>query len=189
MTHQTKQLCAFCSLTAITGIFVALCLLPQTTPFFDRHSEALKQVHAWMRGARFVTARNVVLQSRNNDCGAASLKMILETHGVERSVSALASDLQLTMRGTSLLNLRLTASKLGVPAKSWSIRMDDLMRIPLPAIAFINKNHFVVIRRFVAPQVLEIDDPALGKLRWPVRAFQRFWSGETLVFDPAWTPL
>jgi ABC-type bacteriocin/lantibiotic exporter with double-glycine peptidase domain len=189
MTHHTKQLCAICCLTAITGLFAALCLLPQAMPVFDRHSEALKQVRAWMRGARFVTARNVILQSRSNDCGAASLKMILETHGVERSISDLASDLQLTARGTSLLKLRLTAAKLGVSAKSWSIRLDDLTRIPLPAIAFINKNHFVVIRRFVAPEVLEIDDPALGKLRWPVRAFQRFWSGETLVFDPAWTPL
>lgn len=171
------------------GMFAALCLLPQATARFHRHSAALKKARAWMRGARFISAHNVVLQSRSNDCGAASLKMILATRGVERSVSDLASDLQLTPQGTSLLNLRRTAAKLGVPARSWFIRREDLTRIPLPAIAFINKNHFVVIRRFIAPEVLEVDDPALGKLQWPARAFQRFWSGETLVFDPAWTPL
>jgi len=189
MTYPAKQICAFCILTAITGVFTALCLLPQAIPFLQRHSEALKKTRAWMRGACFVGAQDVVLQSRSNDCGAASLKMVLETHGVERSLSDLTSDLQLTLRGTSLRNLRLTAAKLGVPAKSWSIRLEELARTPLPAIAFINKNHFVVIRRFIAPEILEVDDPALGKLRWPARAFQRFWSGETLVFDPAWTPL
>lgn len=189
MTYDSRQIFAFCSLTAITAVFATLCLLPHATFFLDRHSEGLRKARAWMRGARFITSRNIVLQSANNDCGAASLKMILEAHGIERSVSDLASDLKLTLQGTSLLNLRLTAARLGVPAKSWSLRPEDLTRAPLPAIAFINKNHFVVIRRFIAPEVLEVDDPALGKLLWPARAFQRFWSGKTLVFDPIWTPL
>jgi ABC-type bacteriocin/lantibiotic exporter with double-glycine peptidase domain len=61
--------------------------------------------------------------------------------------------------------------------------------LPLKAIAFVGGDHFVVIQRFVAPDVLEVDDPALGRLFWPVRAFKKAWSGETLVFDPAWTPL
>lgn len=189
MTLHSRQLFALCGLTAITGIFAVLCLLPQAAPFLTQHSLGLKKARAWIRGARFVTSRNVVLQSRNNDCGAASLKMILETHGIERSVSELSSDLKLTMEGTSLLNLRLTAARLGVPARSWLLRPEDLTRAPLPAIAYINKNHFVVIRRFIAPEVMEVDDPALGKLQWPGCTFQRFWSGETLVFDPAWTPL
>jgi ABC-type bacteriocin/lantibiotic exporter with double-glycine peptidase domain len=189
MTHHSRKVSALCSLTAITVIFAALCLLPQAMPCLGQHAEVLRKARAWMRGARFITTRNVVFQTRSNDCGAASLKMILEIHGVECALSDLASDLQLTPRGTSLLNLRLTAGRLGVPAKSWYIRPEDLAHTPLPAIALINKNHFVVIRRFIAPEVLEVDDPALGKLQWPERAFKRFWSGETLVFDPTWIPL
>jgi ATP-binding cassette, subfamily B, bacterial len=88
-----------------------------------------------------------------------------------------------------MMRLRLVSTQWGVPAKSWHIQPKDLPRLPLPAIAFVNKDHFVVIRRFVAPEVLEVDDPALGKLQWPARSFQRIWSGEMLVFDPAWTPL
>jgi ABC-type bacteriocin/lantibiotic exporter with double-glycine peptidase domain len=142
-----------------------------------------------MRGALFETGNEVVLQRQSNDCGAAALKMILDGHGVECRLTDLASDLQLTPKGTSMLNLRLAATELGVPAKSWMIHPNDLPRVPLPAIAFINRNHFVVIRRFIAPRVLEVDDPALGRLHWRLGAFQRVWSGETLVFDPAWSPL
>jgi ABC-type bacteriocin/lantibiotic exporter with double-glycine peptidase domain len=115
--------------------------------------------------------------------------MILAAHGVECSAADLVLRLRMTPRGTSMLDVRRAAAEFGVPAKSWIIKPVDLSRIPLPAIAFVNKDHFVVIRRFIAPEVLEVDDPALGKLRWPMRAFIRAWSGETLVFDPAWTPL
>lgn len=149
----------------------------------------LRKMRAWMLGARFVTVHGVVLQSHNNDCGPASLKMILADHGIEHSLATLAADLKLNPRGTSMRQLRLVSTKLGVPAKSWHVRLQDLPHVPLPAIAFVNKKHFVVIRRFITPEVLEVDDPALGKLRWPARSFQRIWSGETLVFDPAWTPL
>ncbi len=142
-----------------------------------------------MIGAEFITEKDVVLQQHGNDCGVASLKMILATHGVECSLTYLASELRLTPKGTSMLNLRQVSFRLGIPAKSWSIRPADLAHVPLPAIAFVNNDHFVVVRRFAAPGILEVDDPALGKLRWPTRAFQRIWSGEMLVFDPSWTPL
>jgi ABC-type bacteriocin/lantibiotic exporter with double-glycine peptidase domain len=142
-----------------------------------------------MLGASFVGEKGVVLQAHGNDCGAASLKMILAAHGIGRSLSDLSRELGLGPDGISLLNLRLESTKLGLPARSWSLGPRDLGRVPLPAIAFVGGDHFVVIERFVAPDVLEVDDPALGKLRWPVRAFARAWSGETLVFDPAWTPL
>jgi predicted double-glycine peptidase len=76
----------------------------------------------------------------------------------------------------------------GLPGRSWVLAPEDLADVPLPAIAYVRRSHFVVIRRFAAPQVLEVDDPALGRLRWPVHAFRRIWSGETLIFDPAWAP-
>ena len=127
--------------------------------------------------------------SRVVDCGPASLKMVLAAHGINPPIAELTANLRLNQQGTSLKQLRMVSAQWGVPAKSWHIQPKDLSRVPLPAIAFIHKDHFVVIRRFAAPEVLEVDDPALGKLQWPAHSFQRIWSGETLVFDPAWTPL
>ena len=189
-TPDLKQrILALCGLAGIAFLLGGFCAMPLSIPFLEKHREIFKRVRAGIVGARYVRARDVVLQLHSNDCGAASLKMILAAHSIEYSAADLAKRLRLTPRGTSMLNLRLAALALGVPARSWSIRPADMVRIPLPAIAFVNRDHFVVIRRFVAADVLEVDDPALGKLQWPMGAFTKVWSGEMLIFDPAWTPL
>ncbi len=189
MSNCRKRIAALEGLTGIATLLVVFCMLPLSSSYLEKHRWTWRTMRAWMRGALFATGNEVVLQRQSNDCGAAALKMILDGHGVDCRLSDLASHLQLTPKGTSMLNLRLAAAERGVPAKSWMIHPSDLPRVPLPAIAFINKNHFVVIRRLIAPGVLEVDDPALGRLHWPLGAFQRVWSGETLVFDPAWSPL
>ncbi len=162
--------------------------LPLPMRHLKENRDWIKSVRARIRGAQFAGEAGVVLQARGNDCGAACLKMVLADHGVERSVQDLAFDLETTTKGTSMLNLRLVAGRLGLPARSWALSARDLRQVPLPAIAFIYGNHFIVIRRFVATEVLEVDDPALGRLRWPVRSFQKAWAGQALVFDRAWSP-
>ncbi len=129
-----------------------------------------------------------VLQKRGNDCGAACLKMILSAHGIESDAAYLAYQLETAGSGTSMLNLRLVALGYGVPGRSWVLDAGSLLSAPFPAIAFIRANHFVVIRRFVSPDVLEVNDPALGDLHWPLTSFKKLWRGEILVFDPQWSP-
>jgi hypothetical protein len=184
-----RRILALCGLAGMALLLVGFCAIPLSIPFLEQHREIFKRLRAGTVGARFVRDRDVVLQSHSYDCGAASLKMILAAHGIECGDKDLAVRLQMTPKGASMLGLRLAARSLGVPSRSWSIRPEDLGRVPLPAIAFVNRNHFVVIRRLVAADVLEVDDPALGKLQWPTHAFAKVWSGEILIFDPAWTPL
>jgi ABC-type bacteriocin/lantibiotic exporter with double-glycine peptidase domain len=150
--------------------------------------EWIKEARARIRGAEFLGESETVLQARSNDCGAACLKMILSTRGIDRSLAELTAELGITARGTSLLRIRLLAGRLGVPARSWIIRPCDLDDAPLPAIAFINGDHFVVVRRFVKDAVLEVDDPGIGRLQWPLHSFRKAWSGQILVFDPDWAP-
>jgi len=188
VSHSRRRWAAAAGLLLLAAVVVAICALPASILRLQHNSEIFKRVRAGLRGASFVGVSDVVLQSRGNDCGVAALKMILAAHGIDCDVADLASKLQLTPSGTSMFALRRVACEFGIPAKSWIINPVDLGRIPLPAIAFVNRDHFVVIRRVIASGVLEVDDPALGKLRWPVRAFTKLWSGETLVFDPAWTP-
>jgi predicted double-glycine peptidase len=186
---NNKKIYALGGLAGISGLFIAFSLLAGSIPVLQQNSQILKKLHAWLQGARFISVDGVILQSHKNDCGPASLKMVLAAHGINPPINDLTANLLLNPQGTSMMQLRLVSTQWGVPAKSWHIQLKDLSRLPLPAIAFVNKNHFVVIRRFAAPEVLEVDDPALGKLQWPARSFQRIWSGEMLVFDPAWTPL
>jgi hypothetical protein len=186
---KNKKMYALCGLAGISGLFIAFSFLTGSIPAFRRNPLLLRKIYAWIQGARFITIEGVMLQAHTNDCGPASLKMILAAHGIDPPITELTANLQLNPQGTSLMQLRLISKQWGVPAKSWHIEPKDLPHVPLPAIAFTHRNHFVVIRRFVASEILEVDDPALGKLQWPVHSFQKIWSGEMLVFDPAWTPL
>ena len=145
-------------------------------------------IRAWFRGAEFAGVEGVVMQQHQNDCGSACLKMVLAAHGIEREMSVLYRELRTSERGTSLLDLRLVAAKAGVPARSWVLGMAEMKDVPFPAIAFVKRNHFVVVRRLLDSDVLEVDDPALGKLRWPLTSFSKVWSGEVLVFDASWSP-
>ncbi|NLV32213.1 MAG: hypothetical protein GXY47_13790 [Acidobacteria bacterium] len=184
-TVSAKKRCSACialaALAAVAG-------LPAASSRLLGRPDLVKRVRAWSAGATLVAADAAVMQTRRNDCGPAALKMVLDAHGIERPLPALSAEAGLTGRGTSLGRLRAAAAGSGLPGRSWVLAPEDLADVPLPAIAYVRRSHFVVIRRFSAPQVLEVDDPALGRLRWPVHAFRRIWSGETLIFDPAWAP-
>lgn len=148
----------------------------------------VRGLRAKWRGAEYVGDSGVIHQRRTNDCGASCLKMVFAVHGVERDLTRLEAELQIGARGTSLRNLRLAAERAGLHARSWKLSAADLIEAPMPAIAFINGDHFVVVRRVVDRTSLEVDDPALGRLHWPLKAFCSRWSGETLIFDGAWQP-
>ncbi len=182
---RSRALLCLLAVVLLVAAFEALAL---SIPHLRDHRDWINAARARMRGATYKGAAGVLLQARDNDCGAACLKMILAARGIDLGVPDFTRELRITPKGTSMLDLRLAASRAGVRARSWFISRGDLTHAPLPAIALIKSNHFVVIRRFLAPEVLEVDDPALGRLQWPVRSFHKAWSGETLIFDPEWTP-
>jgi predicted double-glycine peptidase len=183
-----RRVVAAACLLVCFGVVAGIHLLPLAIGRARLHSDGLKSARAWMRGARFVRGARTVLQERGNDCGAACLKGILEMRGIRRSLSELRAAAGTTASGASMQGLRRVAESCGVPARSWLIRAGDLPRLPLPAIAFVYDDHFVVVRRFVGPGVLEVDDPALGRLEWPCSAFCRIWAGRVIVFDRDWSP-
>jgi predicted double-glycine peptidase len=187
MQSQTRR-CALLGLLTCAAAVVGFHSLPLLMSRHEPGREWIKEARAKMRGAQFLGEAETVLQARGNDCGAACLKMILASRGIDRSLAELTKELGITTRGTSLLRIRLLAGRLGLQARSWAIRYDDLDEVPLPVIAFINGDHFVVVRRFAGDAVLEVDDPGLGRLQWPLYSFRKAWSGQILVFDPEWAP-
>ncbi len=161
-------------------------LLPHFATYFATRPGWIRAMRARVHGATYIGEAGVIMQQHGNDCGAACLKMMLAACGIQRSLADLTLDLETTPKGTSMLKLRLVAARSGLQARSRIIRKID--PVPFPAIAFVNRNHFVVIRRFVSPEILEVDDPALGKLLWPVRSFRKAWRGQALVPFGAWDP-
>ena len=185
MSNRRKR--AISGLLAITVPIV--CIAAGRSELLNlRSSTMTSPIRAWFRGAEFAGVEGVVMQQHQNDCGAACLKMVLAAHGIEREMSDLYHELRTSERGTSLLDLRLVATRAGLPARSWVIGIAEMRDVPFPAIAFVKGNHFVVVKRLLDSDVLEVDDPALGKLWWPVTSFCRVWSGEVLIFDSSWSP-
>ncbi len=135
-----------------------------------------------LNGIRFLGMGGVILQRGTNDCGAAALCMILEHHGISSNVGQLIQDLQTTTDGTTLLELKRAAERRGLPSVGWRISGRDLPEIPLPAIAFLRKGHFVVLDRVEPDGSVIVRDPARGTLWMTSDSFRAAWKGEVLLF-------
>ena len=124
----------------------------------------------------------VVFQRASNDCGLAAMEMVGRALGAGWTSSDLAREIPLSARGTSMLALRDFAFRHGVNATGWKLAFSDLSTIRLPAIAFVDGHHYVVVTSVDADGA-DIQDPAAGRVRWPARTLARRWRGEILTFE------
>ncbi len=128
----------------------------------------------------------VIRQEGRSDCGPAALQMILAHHRVDATQAELRRLAGTDVRGTSVLGLRRAASAKGLDAVASRRSTDELHNVVLPAIAFVNDDHFVVVRRVQAGRVV-IDDPASGRVQLTLGTFDALWNGTVLTFDPRTT--
>ncbi len=112
-----------------------------------------------------------VVQTTEMDCGPASLKCLLEGHGVRVSYGRLREACQTDVDGTSIDTLEEIACQLGMDAHQVMLPVDHLLMPEcqaLPAIVVVQAgaagNHFVVVWRRLG-RWLQIMDPSIGR-RW-----------------------
>ena|SRR5213593_2861620 len=175
---MNKHLAATLFLTAVVLTVSYLCGLW----LLLKHPSDLNRLGAWWAGGEFLGAEGVVFQQARNDCGPATLAMMLMHFGIPSSVEELRRQANLDAHGTSMLSLIRMAETKGLKAAGWRLTFAELQQAPMPVIAFINHNHFVVVRRIESNGDVLVLDPALGQLRFRRWRFQERWSGETLVF-------
>ena len=116
------------------------------------------------------------------DCGAASLAMVCRHFGRAVSLARIRQVVHTSLDGTSLRGLCEAAIELGLAARSVKASPRNLDRMPLPAIAHWEGNHWVVVYD-VADSHVRVADPALGLRRLPRDEFLAKWSGYTALFD------
>jgi predicted double-glycine peptidase len=124
----------------------------------------------------------VVLQDKANNCGAASLKMVLDRRGIEVSLSELGLKLKAIQHGASLLALKSAAESYGLHADGWKLKAEDLSRISCPVILFVESSHFVVLDSLDADGFFFLRDPAMGRVKITRQHIMDIWKGEALVF-------
>ena len=114
------------------------------------------------------------MQKGKNDCGLACLSMVAKYLKLPFVTQAILLHSHLTIKGISLYDLSEAARGIGLETLAIRCKVEELGKIPLPAIAFWNGNHFVVVYR-VSVRYVWVADPAKGKVRYKKKDFLTGW--------------
>lgn len=115
-------------------------------------------------------------------CGPKALSAVITYYRLDVSWDSLAKSSHTNAKGTSLLDLANTAKTLGFDAVGLKTSYDELKKLPLPSIAFVNNNHYATLLWVGADSVL-VDD---GGVKNFVKReeFQKQWGGVVLALYP-----
>lgn len=133
-------------------------------------------------GVVYKGGEGVVWQRDSYDCGAAALQMVFTHFSIASDYDDLLLRLEISPGGTSMLRLKHAAEAKGLRCSGWRLTTRDLPDIPLPAILFMRKNHFVVLDTFNPAGTIIIRDPARGRLQLTLQKLESIWRGESLLF-------
>lgn len=143
-----------------------------------------EQAHGWLsrlKGEQYLGPNpEGVLQERGYDCGPAAVRIALLHFGVKASLADLGLQAGTTREGTSMEGLRLACARHGVRAQGWQLTYENLLHSPLPAIAQVDGDHFIVLKDIDAFGVVA-HDPMVGTIRMSRTTFEPRWRGYTLL--------
>lgn len=109
------------------------------------------------------------------DCGPAALKMVAKFFGRYYSLQYLRDKCGITKEGVSLLGISAAAESIGLRTAAIKCTVDDVFqRVPLPAIAHWEGNHFVVLYD-TSRKHIYVSDPAKGHVRYSREEFMEGW--------------
>jgi uncharacterized protein len=169
--------CIFCALAAQAGVV--------QVPGASLGSMNVKLTS--LKEQRF---KSTVQQQYDFSCGSAALATLLTFHYDDKVTEADVFKVmydngnkeKIRREGFSLLDMKNMLEKRGYKADGFSISLDKLHDIGVPAIALINNKgfkHFTVIKGVTEKDVL-LGDPALGTRVVARQEFETTWNG--LVF-------
>jgi len=124
-----------------------------------------------------------VQQIDEMDCGAAALAMICRHFGRKVPLAFIRQLVHTSTDGTSLRGLCTAAKELGLAAKAAKVSHRNLDRMPLPAIAHWEGNHWVVLYD-IQNRWIRFADPAAGQRRISRNEFEGKWSGYVALCAP-----
>lgn len=120
------------------------------------------------------------LQADNNTCGAAALSYILSYLGRETEEKEILQNITLRPDGISMADLRQATQRLGFEASGYTENYQALQKEVLPALAYINNSHYVVVSK-VETNLVYLFDPNMGHVKVSRSQFMQGWNGYMLA--------
>lgn len=149
-------------------------------------SRVWRRLELGVGGTRIEGTDGVMLQRSWWDCGPAALFNLLARMGTQPP--SLDSLVVLTAgappRGTRLGAIAEAAESLGFRSALFRASPGTLDRIDLPALAWFDRRHFVVLSHRDDSGYTVILDPEVGRYRLAPASLHRRWSGQGLRLTP-----
>jgi len=143
----------------------------------------MRKVNKKLSKKRVVTP--TVLQYEAVECGAASLKIVMEYFGKVLALSEIRTRCGVSRDGVTLLQLKQAALSYGMEVKAFGRSAEGLMLSGnFPAILFWNFNHFLVIEGFGKNGQAYLSDPAIGRRKVDWEEFRSSFTGVMMELRP-----
>ncbi len=123
-----------------------------------------------------------VLQYEQVECGAASLKIVLEYFGKIVPLTEVRSNCGVSRDGVTALDIKRAAISYDLEVKGYRCSANELYKsFNPPAIIFWNFNHFLVLEGF-DDNFAYLSDPAMGRRKVTLKIFESSFTGVVLEF-------
>ncbi|MCC8146528.1 MAG: peptidase domain-containing ABC transporter [Bacteroidales bacterium] len=147
-----------------------------------------QEIWTWVRKKNFPFHQ----QLEANDCGPSCLRMICSFYGRNFSVKTIKKACNTTRIGSTVWDLLSASKELGFTAAAVKLSLEEVNRMPLPAILYWRQEHFVVLYKIDEKKGIKnyhVADPGFGKLAMPENIFVESFIGEneagiSIVLEP-----